>query len=1003
MTFKKDFKIRYQYGSRFREFQNLMKVKIRDILLVSSLYDYYLFEEDGRLYEQIREEYRALNLSHAPEITHVTTALESFENLSDPKKRYDLVITTLHIEDMQVVKFVQEVKNKYPSLPVILLAYDNRELKEISKTYDLSIFEKVFIWQGDYRLLIAIIKYLEDKLNVENDTRTVGVQSIILVEDNVKFYSSYLPIIYTEIFTQSQRLISEGLNISHKFLRMRARPKILLCSTYEEAWDYFTKYQECILGVISDINFKRNGEKDPEAGLKLAAEIKKLQSDVPILLQSSNIEFAERAKEVQAFFIQKGSPTLLKQLRDFIKDNLGFGDFIFRTPDGKEVARAHNLIELEEVLKTVPDESIVYHASKNHFSNWLKARTEFWLAHQLRPRKVSDYPTVEDLRQDLIKSIRAYREMRLRGIVSEFDKNTFDVNNSFARIGSGSLGGKARGLGFLNSLIVNYGLRDQFENVIIYVPSGVVLATDIFDQFINENDLFNFALQCEDDRLIKEKFFNAPNFPQDVVNKLRDFLELVRTPLAIRSSSLLEDSQFQPLAGVYATVMIPNNNPDIEIRLKEMLDAVKLVYASMFFQNSKKYMEAVSYRLEEEKMAVIIQRVVGCARNGRFYPDFAGVAKSYNFYPIPPQKSTDGIAQVALGLGKIVVEGGNTVRFCPKYPKHLLQFYSTKETIRNAQQFFYAIDLNEEFRSIKHSPEEFVKAFSLEIAESDGTLFLLGSTYSPENDAVYDGISRNGKRIVTFAPILKHEAFPLPEILDLLLEICSWSMGSPVEIEFACNLSTSTNCPKEFAVLQMRPFLISHEMEEVDFEINNYEQAICYSTQVLGNGIYTNLKDIILVDIQKYDRSKSREVVYEIDYFNRKFLKENRHYILIGVGRWGSLDPWLGIPVTWDQIAMASIIVESSFKDLHITPSQGSHFFQNITSFRVGYFTVDPYHNIGFIDWDWLLSLKPVEELNFCKHLKFDEEILVKINGRKNQGVIYKPGSLNERKDNAKQ
>lgn len=993
MRVNKDFKVKAQYGSRFREFQNLMKIKIRDILLVSSLYDYYLFEEDGRLYEQIREEYRALNLSHAPEITHVTTAHEAFEFLSDQKKRFDLVITTLHIEDMSVIKFVQNLKSQCPNLPVILLAYDNRELKEISKTYDLSIFEKVFIWQGDYRLLIAIIKYLEDKLNVENDTKTVGVQSIILVEDNVKFYSSYLPIIYTEIFTQSQRLISEGLNISHKYLRMRARPKILLCSTYEEAWDYFTKYQEYILGVISDINFRRNGEKDPEAGLKLAAEIKRQQSDIPILLQSSNIEFAEKARAVQAFFIQKGSPTLLKQLRDFIKDNLGFGDFIFRTLDGREVARARNLIELEEVLKTVPEESIIYHASRNHFSNWLKARTEFWLAHKLRPRRVSDYPTIEALRQDLINSIREYREMRLRGIVSEFDKNTFDINHSFARIGSGSLGGKARGLGFLNSLIVNYGIRDQFEKVTIYVPSGVVLATDIFDQFINDNELFNFALQCEDDNLIKERFFNAQYFPQEVVNKLRDFLELVKTPLAIRSSSLLEDSQFQPLAGVYATVMIPNNNPDIEIRLNELLDAIKLVYASMFFQHSKNYMKATAYRLEEEKMAVVIQRVVGCERNGRFYPDFSGVAKSYNFYPLPPQKTTDGIAQVALGLGKIVVEGGNTVKFCPKYPKHLIQFYSTKETVRTSQQYFYAIDLNEEFRSVKHSPEEFVKSFDLSIAEIDGTLYLLGSTYSPENDAIYDGISRSGTRIVTFAPILKHSVFPLPEILDLLLEICSWALGAPVEIEFACNLS-SNNCPREFALLQMRPFIVSHEMEEVEFEINDTQNLVCYSTQVLGNGIYRDLKDVVVVDINKYNRGKSREVVSEIEYFNKKLLKENRHYILIGVGRWGSLDPWLGIPVTWDQIGMASIIVEASFKDLHITPSQGSHFFQNITSFRIGYFTIDPYHNIGFIDWDWLLSIPPAEELSFCRHLRFENELIVKINGHKTSGVIYKPDAV---------
>lgn len=991
MDYLIDFKRDFRYGTNFRNFQNLMKIKIRDILLLSSLYDYYLFEEDGRLYEQIREEYRALNLSYVPEITHVTTSKEAFEVLQDPNKQIDLIITTLHIEDTTVIKFAEKVKKAYPKIPIILLAYDNRELKELQKNYDTSIFEKIFIWLGDYKLLVAIIKYLEDKLNVENDTKIVGVQSIIVIEDNVKFYSSYLPIIYTEIFTQSQRLISEGLNISHKYLRMKARPKILLCSTYEEGWEYFTKYQEFILGIILDINFKKNGEKISDAGIQFAIEVKKRQPDIPILLQSSNIEWANKAKEIQAFFIQKGSPQLLRQLREFIQDNLGFGDFIFRTPDGREVARARNLIEMEEVLKTVPIESIVYHASRNHFSNWLKARTEFWLAHLLRPRKVSDYPTVEDLREDLIKSIKNYREMRLRGIISEFNKYTFDPNHSFARIGTGSLGGKARGLGFLNNLIVNYNIRDQFENTIIYVPSGVVLATDIFDQFITENGLFDFAIQCEDDKIIKEKFLEAKINSQDVINKLRDFLEIVKTPLAIRSSSLLEDSQFQPLAGVYLTLMIPNNNPDIEIRLQELIDAIKLVYASMFSQHAKNYMRTISYRLEEEKMAVIIQKVVGLERNGRFYPDFSGVGKSYNFYPIPPQKSEDGIAQVALGLGKIVVEGGNSVRFCPKYPKHLLQFYSTKETIKNAQQYFYAIDLKEEFRSPHSDPESFVKKFQLSKAEEDGTLYWLGSTYSPENDEVYDGIAREGTRIVTFAPVLKYETFPLAAILDLLLDICSWAMGSAVEIEFACNLSLPPGRPKEFALLQMRPFVLNQEFEEVDFDISDSDSFICYSNQVLGNGIYSNLFDIVFVDIEKYDRGRSLDVAREIEYFNNKLLRENRNYILIGVGRWGSLDPWLGIPVTWDQIGAACVIVESSFKDMHITPSQGSHFFQNITSFRIGYFTIDSYHNIGFIDWDFLKSIKPFEELNFTKHLRFDKEIIVKINGQKNQGVVYKP------------
>lgn len=982
-----------QYGSIYRQFQNLMQYKIRDILLVSSLYDYYLFEEDGRLYEQIREEYRALNLSHAPGITHVTNSKEAFNILEDPRKRIDLVITTLHIEDVHIMRFANELKKKYPNLPIVLLAYDNRESKDLEKLYDISVFEKVFIWQGDYRLLIAIIKYLEDKYNVEKDTRVVGVQSIILVEDNVRFYSSYLPIIYTEIFTQSQRLISEGLNISHKYLRMRARPKILLCTTYEEAWSYFENYMEFVLGIILDINFKKDGIRDPEAGIKFAQEVKKLQSDIPILLQSGNPEYAERAKEVQAFFIQKGSPQLLQQLRQFIIDNLGFGDFIFRTPNGVEVERASNLMELEEKLKTLPDESILYHASRNHFSNWLKARTEFWLAHKLRPRKVSDYPTVDALRQDLIESIRRYREMRIRGMVIEFDKNSFDPENSFARIGTGSLGGKARGLGFLNSLIVNYGIRERYNDIVIYIPPGIVLATDIFDDFIEKNNLFDFAISCSNDDEIKHKFLNASYFPKDVEEKLKDFLEIMNTPLAIRSSSLLEDSQFQPLAGVYLTVMIPNNHPDINVRLNELKKAIKLVYASMFFHNSKNFMKATSYRLEEEKMAVIIQKVVGKKRNGKFYPDFSGVAKSYNFYPIPPQKSTDGIALVALGLGKLVVEGGPSVRFCPKYPKNLLQFYSTKETIKHAQSYFYAIDLEEKRMTLEQSSDAFIKSFPIESAEKDKSFNLIASTYSPENEAIYDGISREGIRIITFAPILKHDLFPLAEIISLLLEIGSWGMGTPIEIEFACNLTNSFGNRKEFAILQMRPFAVTQESDAFDFNLKETNNALCYSSQVLGNGIYKNIYDIVMIDKDNFDRGKSKYVVEEVEYFNNKLIEENRPYLLIGVGRWGSKDPWLGIPVTWDQISNASVIIESSFKDLHISPSQGSHFFQNITSFNVGYFTIDPYNNIGYLDWDWLKSQPSLEKLEFTSLIRLDRPLFVLINGHKNLGVILKPNS----------
>lgn len=979
--------------SGIQSFQKLMRYKIRDILLVSSLYDQYLFEEDGRLYELIRQEFQVLNLSHPPEIRHVTSGSEALDLMASGEE-FDLIITTLHIDDMHVIRFAHAVREAGYATPIVLLAYDNRERKELVTNYDTSVFEKVFLWQGDYRLVIGIIKYLEDKLNVENDTRAVGVQAIILVEDSVQFYSMYLPLVYTEILNQSQRLISEGLNLTHRFLRMRARPKILLCTSYEEAWAYYEKYEEFILGIITDINFKRNGVKDPDAGFAFAAAVRRRHTDISILLQSSNADYEPKAREIGASFLLKGSPRLLHNLRSFMLDNFGFGDFVFRGAANEEVGRATNLKTLEEQLRRVPDDTIVFHASRNHFSNWLKARTEFGLAHELRPHKVSDFASVTDLRNELISALREYQEGRQRGVITEFSRETFDTANGFARLGGGSLGGKARGLGFINTVINRYHIRDYFPGVDIAVPAAIVIATDVFDRFLADNNLELFALNARDDAELHARFLRAEHFPQDILRKLSDFLDLMREPLAVRSSSLLEDSQYQPFAGVYSTYMIPNNHPDHTVRLQELMQSIKLVYASTFAQRAKDYMKATSYRLEEEKMAVIIQRMVGATRNSRFYPDFAGVAKSYNFYPVPPQNATDGIAQVALGLGKTVVDGGNSVRFCPKYPRHLMQFFSTKETVRNAQQEFLALDLREGLVLQKPltEPDVFIKKFDLGKAEEDQTLFHVGSTYSQENDTVYDGISRPGKRVVTFAPILKHKIFPLPEILELILDLGTWGMGTHVEVEFAVNMKTAHDRPREFALLQIRPLVLSLEIEELDVDSAQHDDLLCQSQQVLGNGVFDGIHDIVVVDIQTYDRSKSRDVAMEISQVNARLVNEKRPYLIIGVGRWGSLDPWLGIPVTWDQISGAAVIVESGFKDFHVTPSQGSHFFQNITSFRVGYFTVNSTIHSCFIDWEWLRGQEASEELVYTRHLRFDKPITVKINGHKGRGIIVKPG-----------
>ena len=986
--------VEHGYGNRFQGFQNLMHLRIRDILIVASLYDLYLFEEDGQLYELIRNEYQLLNISHSPEIARVSSGHDAIALLKE-ENRFDLIITTLYIEGMHALEFAKLVKEQNLNIPIVLLAYDNLELKDLLLHHDVSAFTRIFIWQGDFRLIIAIIKLLEDVMNVDHDTRVVGTQSLIVIEDDIHYYSSFLPVVYTEILKQSQRLIHEGINLSHRFLRMRARPKILLCTNYEEAWKYYSKYKEFVLGIISDIDFKRNGVQDSRAGIKFVEAVRKENDEIPVLLQSNVQENEKLAQFVQASFLLKDSLTFLPELQRFMINYFSFGDFIFRTPDGYEVGRAGDLIQLEEQLRLVPESSIKFHAERNHFSNWLKARTEFWLAHKLRPRKVTDFPSVAELRKDLINSLHTYRMMRQRDLIADFSKETFDPEASFARIGEGSLGGKARGLGFVNTLINDYNLRNRFEDVVIYVPPAVVLGTEVFDRFIEDNDLKKFALNSNDDKEITKKFLEAVKFPEDVLADLAAFLDIVRTPLAVRSSSLLEDSQYHPFAGVYETYMIPNRHPNPLIRLNDLLNAIKRVYASTFYRGAKDYFKVTSYRLEEEKMAVIIQKLVGSYRENRYYPDFAGVAKSYNFYPIGQQKSSDGIVAVALGLGKTVVEGGNAVKFCPKYPTDIMQFGTVKEALDNNQINFYALDLENYSTNFEETYDVLLKQYDLSIAETDGTLNYAGSTYSKENDAIYDGISRIGQRVVTFSQILKNKIFPLPQIIELLLDMGTWGMGKPIEIEFAVKMSQQKDQPNEFALLQMRPLVISREGESLCVEEKDSSKIICSCNQVLGNGSIRDIRDVIVVDYNKFNRSKSRIVAKEIAAFNTRLVSETRPYLLIGIGRWGSRDPWLGIPVKWEEIVGARAIVESTFKDFSVTLSQGSHFFQNIIAFQVGYFTISENDTDSFINWDWLLGKTPIDQMEFTKLVRFKNPVVIKMNGQQRKGIILKPEGEN--------
>ncbi len=971
---------------RFRDFHDLMRYRIMDILLVASPYDAFLLEEAGQLSERVLGEFRNLDLHYGPGLTTVSTGAEAL-NQARQQSRFGLIISALHLGDMSGAELVRRMREAGLTVPVVLLAFDNRELKDFLARYDVSGVERIFLWQGDARILLAIVKSVEDWRNVAHDTQTLGVQVIILIEDNIRYYSSFLPTIYGELLHHSQRLMEEGANLSEKITRMRARPKILLCGSFEEAWEAFTLYQKDLLGIVSDVEFPREGRWSGRAGLEFARLVKERWPDVPVILQSSRPENAPLAHAAGADFLVKGSPLLLSDLRRFMLADFGFGDFVFRLPDGREVSWAHDLRALEEQLRIVPAESIAYHAERNHFSRWLKARTEFALAHELRPRKVSDFATIEDLRRSVVETIETYRRRRSRAVVADFDPRTFDASSGFSRIGGGSLGGKARGLAFVRLLLAESRIDRDLAGVDVVVPQSVVLATDVFDRFLEQNDLRVLAIDAEDDDEIRRRFLDAP-FPDEIVQDLAVLLEHFRLPLAVRSSSLLEDSQYQPFTGVYETLMLPNNGPRIEERLAPLLQAIKRVYASTFSRRAKAYIRATPYRLEEEKMAVILQQLVGVAHGRYFYPDFAGVARSYNFYPHPPQTSADGIAAVALGLGRTVVEDGGGLRFCPRYPHHVVQFSSVPDLLKNSQRSFWALDLATDAGSAPDGAEVRVE---LDAAESHGTLAAVASTYSPENDTVHDGIARAGVRVVTFSPVLKHGLFPLAPILDRLLALGAFGMGAPVEIEFAVNLSPPAGVPKEFAFLQLRPLALSRESEELELESVAPERLLCRSDAVLGNGRIEDIRDVVLVDRERFDRAQSRSTAQELADFNAELSSKGIPYLLIGVGRWGSADPWLGIPVGWEQIAGARVIVEAGFADFRVAPSQGSHFFQNLTSFNVGYFTVNPDSGDGTLDWEWLRSQTPLHETASTRHLRFERPLTITMNGKTNRGIIVKP------------
>ncbi len=974
----------------FDAFENLMPFRVNDILLVASLYDSFILREDGRLNELLIGESLELDLHQAPSVTHVSSGREALA-LARSQPRFNLIVTNLHVVDMDAAQLANDMKAAGLDVPVVVLAYDYREIKNFIARNPHTHIERIFLWQGNARILISIVKYIEDKHNVHHDTKAMDVPVILVVEDDIRYYSLFLPVIYTELISQSRRLLSEGINVAHKLVRMRARPKILLSSSYEEAEREAKRYREHLLALISDVEFPRAGKLTPEAGFELARTVRGLVPDVPIVLQSSRTEFMERAHQEGFGFLQKRSPTLLGDLRDILTEQVGFGDFVFRLADKSEVARATDMNALETQLVTVPAESIAYHAGRNHFSHWLMARTEFALAQKLRPRKVSDFADTEHLRRDLIESIAEYRREQGQVLIGEFNPATFQPADAFfLQIGGGSLGGKARGLAFIRHLLHQRRIASRYPSVRIGVPATLVLTTEIFDSFLRDNDLLDFAIYATDDDEIVRRFL-AATLPITLIEKLLAFLQDVRYPLAVRSSSLLEDSQYQPFSGVYETFMLANQHADMQLRLEQLMQSIKLVYASTFSQHAKSYMRATPYRLEEEKMGVLLQQVIGATHRNRFYPDFSGVLRSRNFYPHPPMRVEDGFAAVALGLGREVVGGGKCLTFSPRHPRHLVQFSSVDDILANSQTEFWALDLDHASHSDDPAADLREISFGIGSAEADGTLQMIGSTYSVDNNAVYDGLSRRGPRIVSFAPILKHGLFPLPGILDQLMRIGEDALGRPVEIEFAVRLPHSPTEPADFGFLQLRPLVFSREHEDICIDEVESARLVCQSSQVMGNGRLQDLRDVVVVDFHRFERARSFEVAQSVAHFNARLSENGRPYLLIGVGRWGSNEPWLGIPVAWDQISGARVIVESGFHDFRVVPSQGSHFFQNLSAFRIGYFTVNPDAGEGFVDWQWLAAQPAVDERSCVRHLQFPSPLVVLMSGKTSAGMIFKP------------
>lgn len=995
--------LNYYYNKfKFGEdiFHNLMQSQIKEILLVSTFYDAFIFEQDGRLSEQIFGEYRQLNLSTAPRITSIPSGKKAIERIEEYE--FDLVILMMRIGEVGPFELSRIIKNKRPGLPVLLLLNIQSDLAVIENRRDeMKYIDDVFIWNGDTKLFLAMVKSVEDNLNVAHDTEVGLTRVILLVEDSVHYYSIFLPLLYSVVMRQTQRLIQEELTDINKRLRMRNRPKILLVHSYEKAVELYEKYREYIVCVISDVKYYHENRLDENAGIKLINYIRSQKADIPVILQSSELENRKKAEDSGAFFIDKNSSKLLHTLREFIVKNLGFGDFVFRDKIGKELARATSIKDFESVLATVSDESLLLHSDSNDFSNWLIAHGEIVLAKKIRPMKVVDFSSVNDLRTFLLNIFEEVRKEKSRGKIINFDAGSLSEMNHIIRIGEGSLGGKGRGLAFLNALLVTMDFERKFSDVNVSLPSTAIIGTNEFDLFIDKLELDetvmygqanednnNVRAGCFDDRRIDEIFLNG-SLSDSLLAQLKIYIEKIRYPIAVRSSGLLEDSQSQPFAGIYRTIMLPNNHPDDEYRLKQLTDAIKLVFASVYLKNARTYIESLNYKAEEEKMAVILQEIVGCSHSeSHYYPHISGAAQSYNFYPTSHIKNSDGIAFIALGLGKSVVEGKQNYRFCPKYPQ--MEMLQTEDRIRNSQKEFYALDMKKSDFNLREGDDTTLLKLDLKTAEKEGSLTNLVSVWDYQNNRFVDTLEEKGLRVLTFPGILKYNTFPLAEILQQILEIGEIALGSPVEIEFAVNLNNDPGNKQQptFYILQIRPLSVAAETYNLDTSKIDMNKLFLYTEKGMGNGVIDNIYDIVFIDLENFDKTATMQIQEELEAINGKMKK--RDYILIGPGRWGTRDRFLGVPVRWAQINRAKVIVETGLKDFMIEPSQGTHFFHNIVAMQVGYFSIPYGSQSDFIDWKWLFKQEVIERTKYIVHIRVNEPLIVKMDGKKGLAIIEK-------------